>query len=93
MNKLKCTPGNWEIQNQQLVAENGKTVAVFVDCGSQEENEANARLLAASMQLYRAVSKARDTMASKVFLGGLMEHEMEAMKVCDKALLKVWGEL
>ena len=55
MNKLKCTPGKWEPQHQQLVAENGKTVAVFVDCGSREENAANARLMAAAPELYEAL--------------------------------------
>ena len=92
MTELKCTPGHLGPKSQELVSSSGKSAAVFVDCGSQEENAANAPLMAAAPDLYEAAKVARDTIAAKVCRGGLSELEMEVVKLCDEAMAKARGE-
>lgn len=58
MSELKATPGPWEPRHDELVAKDGNTVAIFLCCGGQEVNAANARLIAAAPELYEALDEA-----------------------------------
>lgn len=86
MSELKATPGPWEPRHDELVAKDGNTVAIFLCCGGQEVNAANAHLIAAAPELYEAL----EMMLKMVEFGGFGKDA--AMDTARSALAKARGE-
>ena len=90
--ETKHTPGNWMAQEGQIYPEEtGKTLALIPYFDGEDEQEANAKLIASAPELLKTLNKLKDCVAKSCSIGSdpklyeLLQVWQEAAQAINKA--------